>query len=144
MFRTSPSSSTHQLRINFPTCRQEDFKSLRASLHRPQHTEKFTTASGMPRCLFKQETSEGVRWPLWKRGRNPTKRQRNIARQSPIQPSATSTFKLPGFKHRSPILVIIRGILMLTLKQADVRLEYKARVRFALPYSWPNINWIVA
>ena len=35
-------------------------------------------------------------------------------------------------------------ILMLTLKQADVRLEYKARVRFALPYSWPNINWIVA
>ena len=34
-------------------------------------------------------------------------------------------------------------ILMLTLKQADVRLEYKARVRFALPYSWPNINWIV-
>ena len=35
-------------------------------------------------------------------------------------------------------------ILMLTLKQADVRLEYKARVRFALPYSWLNINWIVA
>ena len=35
-------------------------------------------------------------------------------------------------------------ILMLTLKQADVRLENKARVRFALPYSWPNINWIVA
>ena len=35
-------------------------------------------------------------------------------------------------------------ILMLTLKQADVRLEYKARVRFALPYSWPNINWIIA
>ena len=35
-------------------------------------------------------------------------------------------------------------ILMLTLKQADVRLEYKARVRFALPYSWPNINWMVA
>ena len=33
---------------------------------------------------------------------------------------------------------------MLTLKQADVRLEYKARVRFALPYSWPNVNWIVA
>ena len=37
-----------------------------------------------------------------------------------------------------------KRILMLTLKQADVRLEYKARVRFALPYSWPNINWIVA
>ena len=35
-------------------------------------------------------------------------------------------------------------ILMLTLKQVDVRLEYKARVQFALPYSWPNINWIVA
>ena len=35
-------------------------------------------------------------------------------------------------------------ILMLTMKQADVRLEYKARVRLALPYSWPNINWIVA
>ena len=33
---------------------------------------------------------------------------------------------------------------MLTSKQADVRLEYKARVPFALPYSWPNINWIVA
>ena len=38
----------------------------------------------------------------------------------------------------------IKRILMLTLKQADVRLENKARVRFALPYSWPNINWIVA
>ena len=37
-----------------------------------------------------------------------------------------------------------KRILMLTLKQADVRLEYKARVRFALPYSWPNINWNVA
>ena len=37
-----------------------------------------------------------------------------------------------------------KRILMLTLKQADVRLENKARVRFALPYSWPNINWIVA
>ena len=37
-----------------------------------------------------------------------------------------------------------KRILMLTLKQADVRLEHKARVRFALPYSWPNINWIVA
>ena len=35
-------------------------------------------------------------------------------------------------------------ILLLTLKQADARLENKARVRFALPYSWPNINWIVA
>ena len=35
-------------------------------------------------------------------------------------------------------------ILMLTLNQAGVRLEYKARVQFALPYSWPNINWIVA
>ena len=31
-------------------------------------------------CLFKQETPEGVRWPLWKRGRNPTTRHRNIAR----------------------------------------------------------------
>ena len=39
---------------------------------------------------------------------------------------------------------LTQRILMLTLKQADVRLEYKARVRFALPYSWPNINWIVA
>ena len=29
-------------------------------------------------CLFKQETSEGARWPLWKRGRNPTMRHRNI------------------------------------------------------------------
>ena len=27
-------------------------------------------------CLFKQETPEGVRWPLWKRGRNPTTRHR--------------------------------------------------------------------
>ena len=27
-------------------------------------------------CLFKQETSEGVRWPLWKRGRNPMTRQK--------------------------------------------------------------------
>ena len=36
-------------------------------------------------------------------------------------------------------------ILMLTLKQADVRLEYmQSKSRFALPYSWPNINWIVA
>ena len=29
-------------------------------------------------CLFKQEPSEGARWPLWKRGRNPTTRHRNI------------------------------------------------------------------
>ena len=36
-----------------------------------------------------------------------------------------------------------RILILLTLKQADVRLEYKARVLFALPYSWPNINWIV-
>ena len=32
-------------------------------------------------CLFKQETSEGARWPLWKRGRNPTTRHRSIASQ---------------------------------------------------------------
>ena len=34
-------------------------------------------------CLFKQETSEGARWPLWKRRRNPTTRQKysQIARQ---------------------------------------------------------------
>ena len=32
-------------------------------------------------CLFKQETPEGVIWPLWKRGRNPTTRHRNIASQ---------------------------------------------------------------
>ena len=32
-------------------------------------------------CLFKQETPEGVRWPLWKRGRNPATRHRNIASQ---------------------------------------------------------------
>ena len=31
--------------------------------------------------LFKQETSEGARLPLWKRGRNPTTRHRNIASQ---------------------------------------------------------------
>ena len=31
-------------------------------------------------CLFKQETPESVRWPLWKLGRNPTTRHRNIAR----------------------------------------------------------------
>ena len=29
-------------------------------------------------CLFKQETSEGAKWPLWKRGRNPTTRHTNI------------------------------------------------------------------
>ena len=29
-------------------------------------------------CLFKQETSEGARWPLWKRGLNPTTRHKNI------------------------------------------------------------------
>ena len=46
--------------------------------------------------------------------------------------------------HNHSRLDLRRGILMLTLKQADVRLEYKARVRFALLYSWPNINWIVA
>ena len=56
---------------------------------------------------------------------------------------------------RSPVVLVCeqkrcshmlgdKRILMLTLKQADVRIEYKARVRFALPYSWPNINWIVA
>ena len=32
-------------------------------------------------CLSKQETSEGARWPLWKGGRNPTTRHRNIASQ---------------------------------------------------------------
>ena len=32
-------------------------------------------------CHFKQETSEGARWPLWKRGRNPTTRHRNIDSQ---------------------------------------------------------------
>ena len=32
-------------------------------------------------CLFKQETSEGARWRLWKRGRNPMTRHRNIASQ---------------------------------------------------------------
>ena len=31
-------------------------------------------------CLFKQETSEEARWPLWKRGRNLTTRHRNIDR----------------------------------------------------------------
>ena len=31
-------------------------------------------------CLFKQENSEGARWSLWKRGRNPTTRHRNIDR----------------------------------------------------------------
>ena len=29
-------------------------------------------------CLFKQETSEGARWPLRKRGRSPTTRHGNI------------------------------------------------------------------
>ena len=29
-------------------------------------------------CLSKQETSEGARWPLWKRDRNPTTRHTNI------------------------------------------------------------------
>ena len=29
-------------------------------------------------CLFKQEPSEGARWLLWKRGRNPTTRHRNM------------------------------------------------------------------
>ena len=32
-------------------------------------------------CLFKQEPSEGARWPPWKRGRNPTTRHRNIDSQ---------------------------------------------------------------
>ena len=27
-------------------------------------------------CLFKEKTSEGARWPLWKRSRNPTTRQK--------------------------------------------------------------------
>ena len=36
-------------------------------------------------CLFKQETPEGVRWPLWKRSRNPITRHRNIASQPDSQ-----------------------------------------------------------
>ena len=32
-------------------------------------------------CLFKQEISEGARWPLWKRGRNPATRHRNTDSQ---------------------------------------------------------------
>ena len=32
-------------------------------------------------CLSKQETSEGARWALWKRGRNPTTRHANIDSQ---------------------------------------------------------------
>ena len=32
-------------------------------------------------CLFKEDASEGARWPLWKRGRNPTTRHRNIDSQ---------------------------------------------------------------
>ena len=35
-------------------------------------------------CLFKQETSEGARWPLWKRGGNPTTIHGNIDRQKHI------------------------------------------------------------
>ena len=31
-------------------------------------------------CLFKQETLEVARWPLWKQGRNPMMRHRNIDR----------------------------------------------------------------
>ena len=32
-------------------------------------------------CLSKQETSEGARWALWKRSRNPTTRHANIDSQ---------------------------------------------------------------
>ena len=35
-------------------------------------------------CLFKQETPEGVRWPLWKRGWNPMTRHRNTANSQPV------------------------------------------------------------
>ena len=42
-------------------------------------------------CLFKQETSEGARWPLWKRGRNPTTKHRNIAKRG----------RNPTTKHRN-------------------------------------------
>ena len=45
-------------------------------------------------CLFKQKTSEGARWPLWKRGRNPATRHRNIDRQKHIwEPSHNRPYR---------------------------------------------------
>ena len=47
-------------------------------------------------CLFKQETPEGVRWPPWKRGRNPTTRHRNIASQLHIIGTQPQWHRLVG------------------------------------------------
>ena len=47
-------------------------------------------------CLFKQEPSEGARWLLWKRGRNPTTRHRNIDTNIYTEPSHNSIALIGG------------------------------------------------
>ena len=45
-------------------------------------------------AFFKQETSEGARWPLWKRGRNLKTRNRNTA--DATQPPSQNSIALVG------------------------------------------------
>ena len=58
-------------------------------------------------CLFKQETSEGARWPLWKRGRNRTTRPRQPANQLRILRANSSAVSLFLFKPLSQTVQLL-------------------------------------
>ena len=60
-------------------CREVEGRPEQPVLHIPMwplDQSEYSVWSRKVVCLFKQETPEEVRWPLWKRGQNPMTRQK--------------------------------------------------------------------
>ena len=82
---------------------------------------------------FKQQTSEGARWPLWKRGQNPTTRHRNIASQLHIQLFHISSKIDPVYPiiitllHHPTFVLVVKNIM---LQNKTIELIYTRMMHF--------------